>query len=193
MVVLPMLTILSITSTEVVPLIFGEKWARSGEVASILTLMALFALLVNFDRAVYFAVGRPGVELTLVLFIVASHLAVVAIFAPMGLTVLAVALLARSALTWPVRVLALRRVAGMTWSAYSGVALALFGSASTGVLLLTLRSYVFKDGNVADLAFTVTIGLAAYASLMSLVSREFRALVVRALGATRRASSGVTK
>jgi O-antigen/teichoic acid export membrane protein len=191
-VVIPLLVVLSAVSDDLIPLVFGEQWRRSGELASILTIMALFAVLVNFDGPVYLAIGRPGVELALTAFIVAFHLATVAAVAHWGLMPLAVALLARAALSWPVRVVALKRVAGIDWRAYAGTAVC-FLCAGLAAVVMAITEQLWLTGHDAlSVAGTSLAGIAIYLVTMSF-SKDFRDLAKQLLAsASRRRNAAST-
>ena len=173
MVMLPLLIIVSVLSPDLVPALFGHRWAKAGTLAEIQTLTGVFAMLVNFDQPVYFALGRPGLELTLVTGIVAFHLAVTIGFAHFGLIPVAVALLGQAAITWLIRVQCLRRFAGIRWSAYAGLIPVIAASVISGTVVWLGRVYVVGTSLIALCAIGA-LGMVVYAAVLSVTSAAFR-------------------
>lgn len=173
MVMLPLLVVVSVLSPDLVPALFGQKWAKAGELSEILTLTGAFAMLVNFDQPVYFALGRPGFELALVSAIVAVHLGVTIGFAHLGLIPLATALLVLAAATWIVRVQCLRRVAGIRWSAYSGL-IPVVGASLLCAAVAELGRVSGLGNSLIGLCAAGALGLLVYIGVLWPTSATFR-------------------
>jgi len=176
-VVVPVMVVTSQTSEALVPLVFGSRWAPSGEVAAIVTLAGIAAAMNYFDRSMYLAHGRPGVDLALTSVIVPLHVVVILLVAPYGLVPLAVASVCRSYAVWPFRLLVLKRVCGLPWSSYTGAALVLLAGAITGVAMAAAREVWFPDVSWGDVVPLAALGGAVYASLALALSGEVRTLV----------------
>ena len=173
MLMLPLLVAASVLSPELVPLLFGQRWAVVGHIAEIQTLTGVFAMLVNFDQSVYLAVGRVNVELMLVFGIVLFQLVVVLAFSHFGLVPIAWALLGQSAVTWIIRVQLLRWVTGIEWKAYLGLIPPVLAGAASAVVMIILRDFVLENVRAAALGFGV-IGLIVYGIVLWVLSTMFR-------------------
>lgn len=171
---LPAIAFLAVTSSALVPLVFGSRWTRSGDLAAILMLAGIFSVLGTLDRSVYLAIGRPGVELRLVMFIIAIHIVTVALFVGSGLTALAWATLIRTALVWPVRAVVLRRVAAIPLRAYTVVLPAVAAAA----VQATVMFYVGRALPVGwtALSLQALVGGLVYLAVMTAISPDFRTL-----------------
>ncbi|WNB85423.1 lipopolysaccharide biosynthesis protein [Cellulomonas sp. ATA003] len=112
LVLVPSLVALALVSEDVVPAVFGDQWAPTTTVASVLALSALLQAVTDFDRSVLLATGHPGAELKVVLIFVVVHLGVVFVFHS-DLEVLAAAIGATVALSVPVRMLVVRHLLGV--------------------------------------------------------------------------------
>lgn len=185
--ILPAIAFLTVTSPALVPLLFGDQWSRSGDLAAILMLAGVFSVVGTLDRSVYFAIGRPGVELRLVTLLIALHLATIVAFVDSGLTVLAWATLIRAVLLWPVRATVLRRVAAIPVGTYAVVLPPLV--AATALAVVTY--YVGRAAPVGWTALTLQApaGAFVYATALLLVSRHHRGMATRALRSARRRRS----
>jgi PST family polysaccharide transporter len=191
MVMLPLLVTVSVLSPDLVPALFGHKWAKAGTLSEILTLTGVFAMLVNFDQPVYFALGRPGLELALVTGIVGFHLAVTIAFAHLGLIPVAIALLGQSAITWLIRVQCLRRFAGIRWGAYSGLIPVIVASAICAGTVALARVYM-SGTNLIALCIAGAVGLFVYTGVLFLTSETFREHLLPVRHLIRRRISGLT-
>jgi O-antigen/teichoic acid export membrane protein len=101
-----------------IPALFGDRWRPSVEVMQILSLVGLVTCVASFDRSALIAVGRVRLELVIA---VSSSLAAVAAFiigAHWGIVGVAIAIVVRAYLFWPVRMLALRAATGMPLGIY---------------------------------------------------------------------------
>ncbi|WP_337059254.1 lipopolysaccharide biosynthesis protein [Kineococcus sp. G2] len=113
LVMFPALLFLAVTSPDLVPLLLGEQWAVTAQVAQLVALSGVLGVFSQFDRAVFVAVGKLRPEIVMVSVIVAVHLAVVVVLLPHGLLWVAVGQLVRQVLVVPVRQVVLHRSVGL--------------------------------------------------------------------------------
>jgi len=104
---------LAALSPILVPAAFGPQWRSAGDLSAILALSGAVAAVSYFDRGLLLALGRAGTELLLTAAVTGSSLLVALLTAPFGLTTLAVALVLRAYLMWPVRLLTQQRITGV--------------------------------------------------------------------------------
>ena len=109
----PAMIFLSVSSPQLVPLVLGEQWTTSAQLAQISSLTAAITAFSYFDRPIFIALGKVGAEFRLVAMSVALQLGTVAIFISSGLMAVAIALLVRGAVVVPIRFITLHRVTGM--------------------------------------------------------------------------------
>jgi O-antigen/teichoic acid export membrane protein len=120
-VVIPGLVALSVLSPVLIPFAFGSKWEPSVFPAQLLTLAGVVQAMQWIDANIWWTLGKAGTEFLLSTGISAAHLAIVALAAPHGLEVVAVAILCRTVFLSPIRVLFLKFRAGMSQRIYSNV------------------------------------------------------------------------
>ncbi len=185
--IMPVIAFLAVTSSALVPLLFGSQWSRSGDLAAVMMLGGVFSVLATLDRSVYLAIGRPGVELRLVAVIITIHIVTIVLFVGSGLVALAWATLIRTALLWPVRALVLRRVAAIPLRAYAVVLPPVAAAAAQA----TVMFYVGRALPVGwtALSLQALVGVLVYLVAMTLISRDFRTLARGARGSARRRTS----
>ena len=115
-VMFPALLLLATTSPDVVPTLLGEQWRQTAQVAQVVAVTAAIGVFSSFDRTVLIALGRLRQETVLVSVVVVVQLTLVVLLAPVGLMALAIALLIRVLLTWPARMVLMKRVAGLPYA-----------------------------------------------------------------------------
>jgi O-antigen/teichoic acid export membrane protein len=101
-----------------IPLAFGDGWKPSVQIMQILSLVGLVTSVAAFDRDVLIGVGRVRLELMIALIGTAANLVAFVIGAQWGITGVAIALVIRAYLIWPVRMLALKSAVGLPVGAY---------------------------------------------------------------------------
>ena len=186
-VVAPVLVALSLVSAEVVPAVFGQQWATSAALASVLAMRSLLRSLTQFSSAVLLATGHPRPELVVNTVTLVVQLGLVALLVD-DLVVMAMALTAVTALTVPVRVLVVRRLLGVpAGTSRSTAAIFLATGVAAGAALgvqqlaqLQGWSYVAMVVGVGAVVYTGTVLLVARPALVEGVD------VVRATLARRR-------
>lgn len=161
-VLFPAMFFLAATSSELVPFVLGDQWARTAEVAQVASLTAAVGVFSYFDRSLCIAVDKLRAELILVFFIVASHIGVVLVLAPYGLRAIAYGILARQLLTLPIRQAVLHRVVGVPYSCIVPAARLFVAAAVAGVGAWATVSLV-------PWSAVVSLGLAAGVMCVSFV------------------------
>ena len=183
-VVIPGLVALSVLSPVLIPFAFGESWQSSVFPAQILTLAGAFQAMQWIDSNIWWTLGKSGTEFLLATGISAVHLAVVALAAPHGLDVVAVAILARTVLLSPIRVLFLKFRAKLSLTIYSNVwrvaiAAAVMAAAMVGVSLvvdgLSAVPYLIVEG-ITGLVVYLGMALLLVRPLVLRIAKDFRLL-----------------
>lgn len=90
-VLLPLLSILIVTAPELVPWVFGERWAPAVAPVQILAVAGMVAAVLTGYPQILLAAGRPRVLLVFNLALLALYIAVSWLAAPQGITTLAYA------------------------------------------------------------------------------------------------------
>jgi len=178
-VVIPGLIALCVITPVFLPFAFGDKWEVSVLPAQILTLAGVFNVIQWVDGNIWWAIDRAGTELILVTIVSVGHFIAVAIAAPYGLAVVALAILARTLLLFPLRVLALKFIARISLSIYRDVWRVIVSGAFMGAGLYALHFAIDDLQPVLYLAIQIVVGLVLYfAATMVLL----RPLVTRLRG-----------
>lgn len=105
----PALTLTAMTAPDLMPLLVGDKWTAAVVPAQLIALTGVVAGVSTYDRAYYFAAGRPGVELALSSTLLAPAVLTIAVGARYGITVLAAVSLVRTAVFVGIRMTVLVR------------------------------------------------------------------------------------
>jgi len=129
-----------------VPLLFGEKWARSAELLQILAIGTFLSSFMQFDRTIFYAFNRPHYEMAIVGLAGVITVGLAAAFVPLGLTAVCIGVAMRPALTWGLRVHFLGRAIDLDRRQYLGFiarpAFSLVASLATGeAAVLALEGY----------------------------------------------------
>ncbi len=111
--VAPALTLTAMTAPDLLPLLVGDQWTSAVVPAQLIALSAMVAGVSTYDRAYYFAAGRPGVELALSSTLLVPAVLTIAIGARYGITVLATVSLVRAAVFVGIRMTVLVRTCGL--------------------------------------------------------------------------------
>ena len=168
-VVVPTLVALSLTSTEVVPAVFGQKWGFAATLAAVMALRSLLRTLTNPNGSVLLATGHPGVEAAINGTTMVVQLGLTA-WLYRDLTLLAAALSATVALTIPVRALMVRRLVGIPLTAARGVASVLLAAGTAAGVVLAVAALADLSG-LAHVALVVGLGGAVYLGMIALAGR----------------------
>lgn len=178
----PALIGLALASPALIPVVFGERWEPSSQLAIALALGGVATSVSFFDRSVWLASERLDVELKLVAVIVLLHLTVVASVSQFGLLALAVAVALRALITMPMRIFAMHRVLDVSFRVYIQPATILASVLLAGGVAALFARQVFN--NFDELA-TLSCTLITYAFLAALlvfvVARNEVALLVASI------------
>ncbi|MCK8784842.1 lipopolysaccharide biosynthesis protein [Roseomonas sp. NAR14] len=174
---------------DLVPLLFGARWAESGLLGSIAALTALPMVISFFVGPVFGALNlsRDILLLAVVQFAVMVCLSLLA--APYGLLAVAAAAIATNFLILPLQLLLLRRDVGVPlWPLAQDLAPPLLAAVTmAAVLLLTSEPLHRWTGTPAlYVAAAVPLGAAVYAAVLLVIKPD---LVQRGLGMVRAMSS----
>lgn len=155
---LPVLVGLAAISDEAVRLLFGDRWLDATAVAQLSALAVAVTIVQWLDSNYWLAVGRPLVELSIVSFVTITQLSLAVWAAPQGLMVLAVALLVRSVINVPIRLVLIVLVGKVPLSVYRGVPAAMACCA----LMYGAITAIPEGGLGQTLAIKVLVGAAVY-------------------------------
>jgi O-antigen/teichoic acid export membrane protein len=109
----PALTLTAMTVPDLLPMLVGDQWTAAVVPGQLIALTAVVAGVSTYDRSYYLAVGRPGIELTLTVTLLAPTVLSIAVGARYGLVVLATVSLVRAAVIGAIRVTVLVRTCGV--------------------------------------------------------------------------------
>lgn len=107
---MPIFVGLALVAPLAVVLVFGDKYAGSGEVLRILALVGVAYGVGHYNASVYLAIGRPDVRLKILAINVVAHVAAVLIAVQWGIVAVAAAVAVRVYLLMPLDLVALRRL-----------------------------------------------------------------------------------
>lgn len=181
-VALPAFVGVAVLAPELLTVAFGPRWAPSAPVLQALALLGGIQSSTYFDRGVLFAAGRPHIELRLTLAATIGNLVAFALAMPWGIVGIAVALLVRSLVFWPIRLWALHRVAGIEPAPYLRQwARPLLVSALMAAALLALRG-LLGPALLAPpvLAAAVFAGGLVYVAALRVFARDVTRELLRA-------------
>lgn len=169
LVLVPALVLLALLSEDVVPAVFGDQWAPTTTVASLLALSALLQSVGNFDRSALLATGHPGTELAVTSTFIAIQLTLAFVFHS-ELELLAAGIGLSMGLIIPVRLLVVRRLLGVPMrNALPSAAIFLAGGLAAGAVILAAAAFDLQD--IAYVVLAVVVGLVVYAGVVVLVAR----------------------
>lgn len=106
----PVFCFYGLFSTELLLFVFGPQWGESAEILQVLVFLGIINSMLIFDRHVLIALGRSGTALLLTAGQVVLGLLLLLVAVSHGILVVALAVVLRQYLFWPVRLVALRRV-----------------------------------------------------------------------------------
>ncbi|MEJ2409322.1 MAG: lipopolysaccharide biosynthesis protein [Novosphingobium sp.] len=188
----PALVGFGILAPDAVPLVFGEKWAQSGQLAQVFAFMAVPFTLNQFSSPSLGALGASRglllisivqLSLTAVLTLTAAHYGVFAV---------ACAFVARAYMTLPLQIILFKRVSGIgfrqTWSAIwqaltasiiMGIAL---GAVRPATALLAHGDHIpFHLGPWIALVLKIALGVVVYGVVLLSLSPFWRTHALKKL------------
>ncbi len=165
-----------------IPLIFGPKWVAASTVVQVVLLIGVRAAVTSMNGAVLKGFGRA--DLQTLISAVNFTLAVIAtwVFAPFGLLAVAIAVVVRQFLTWPLSVRLVKRVSGAPMVAQLKAAAPAFAAALIMVALVFAASAVLPAATPAlvRLLTMISVGALSYPVMFILLSpRESRRAYLR--------------
>ncbi len=176
--VLPTLAGLSVATPLLVPLIFGGQWVPAVPAAQIYSVAIAIGVFQWLDSQIWWARGQFRMEFYLSSAISAFHLLSVALAAPYGLVAIALAVLARTLITAPVRLFVLLRHTDLTIAVYRNAprtvaAVLVMSVCGWGVMTATIEWSPWLSA-----ATVVIAGLVSYLLASLVAQRE----TVRSIG-----------
>lgn len=185
LVALPLVFGFGLIAPDAVPVIFGEKWQASGQVAQIVSLSALPFTLNYFFPSTLAAKGRSSVLASIALLQFVGTLLVTWLAVSHGLLVLALAVALRGYLTLPYVQFQLTRAAGIRLKEVArSVGAPLFCSlVMAAVVLLAQRLFVHDlPDRYSRLAVSISIGASAYLLALLALARDSLRSHIQAVG-----------
>lgn len=170
-VIFPAMLFLAATSPDLVPFVLGDQWSQTGSIAQVAALTAAVGVFSFFDRTMFVAVNRLRPEMILVAFIISMHLIIVVFAAGQGLMVLALGLLVRALLTFPIRQVVLHRVVGVPYRSLIRP-LRVFGAAAVMAGLVLAASHLITvEERWLRLVTSGIVAVITYPASLMLIAR----------------------
>lgn len=166
----------AVVAPDAVPLIFGERWAESAEIARLLGLMAVPFTLNYFAGPALAALGRSGTLAKLAAFQLGLTLVLSLAAAPYGLTAIAAAYVLRAHLALPVQIWLFRRYSGVGFRALlKAIAPALSMALVMAAAMLAMDHFVGHrfDNRALFVVCMALTGATVYALSLLLFARRF--------------------
>jgi O-antigen/teichoic acid export membrane protein len=171
-VLLPLLSLLIITAPDLVPWLFGERWAPAVEPVQILCIAGMIAAILTGYAQIMLAAGKPRVLLIFNVFLLALYVIASWIAAPYGITALAIAVVC-------VHVVLLVSVYAVLFYRVLGIPIRrlvtdLFPAVASSVLMLAVANPVaelLRSNGVPVVPLLLSVGIVgAWAYLAALYS-----------------------
>jgi lipopolysaccharide exporter len=171
-VLLPLLSLLIVTAPDLVPWLFGERWAPAVEPVQILCVAGMIAAILTGYPQIMLAAGKPRVLLVFNVFLLALYVIASWIAAPYGITALAIAVVG-------VHVLLLVSVYAVLFQRVLGIPIRrlvtdLFPALVSSVLMLAVANPVaelLRSNGVPVFLLLLSVGIVgAWAYLAALYS-----------------------
>jgi PST family polysaccharide transporter len=172
--VIPGYLALSLTASEMVPVLFGEQWMPSASIAAALFLVGPALTMQALAGPFLNAAGHPGLVFVIRLVDAAVRLGAFAIAVQYGILAVAIAYTATSYALMPLVLYLVRARGGPSWVDYlvrlRGVAV----GTTAMVIAVTLTKVVTTDISAgALLALELTAGAAAFGIVIFVIERQF--------------------
>lgn len=184
---LPAFVGVAVLAPEIVAVLFGPRWAASAPVLQALALVGMLHSATYFDRSILFAAGRPGLEFRIELVATIGNLVAFAVAVRWGIVAVAAALAVRHFVLWPVRLVVLHRVAGISPGPY--LRLWVRPVIVSGVMAGAMRAIqvVADDALAAPLPLAATIvgGALIYLAALALLAKDITRQLIAALRSLR--------
>ena len=180
---LPIGFILALTAHPISSLVFGQKWQGIEVVISIIGIMHAIAWLVGINPEVYRAVGRPDVNVKLLIAAVIYYIPVYVLAAPYGLLVFCLARLGVAVVAMPLHFFVVNRILQLPFT-YLRTCIK-----SPLLASLPMIAIIYGGVNVFNpfdgwqgwlkLAFVLLLGVGSYVAMMWLLDRKFTQQTIR--------------
>ena len=160
---------------QLVPLVFGPQWASAGQVAQVLSLLALPYATSSLTGPVFSARGAAQTSVKLAWFQLLVALPVVLLAAPYGPIAVAIAYVVRGYLIWPFQVYLMLKVTGVSLHALSKQVMLPIVSAllASGLLVASSRALLSVLSGWHYVIPAVLFEALIYALTMWIFGREF--------------------
>ncbi|OLT41899.1 hypothetical protein BJF86_02515 [Serinicoccus sp. CNJ-927] len=178
--VAPLLVLVAVVASELVPLVFGSKWQAAVPLVIWLTFRGLAESLQSAQGSLLLATGKPWTELWLWVLQVAGQFACIALVISSGLPAVAAAIAGWSVFMALVRTVVVSRVSPVHLSSYSEVVRVLGVSALAGGVAWGTCRGLGLDG-VPLIATSLLVGGILYLIGVRLFCRESMDVIAKTL------------
>ncbi len=163
-----------------IPLAFGPGWGPSAQLLQVFCVAGVLGCTMYFDRGVLLAAGRPGLELMLVTVFTAGTVVAAYLGSLVGLYAAALAVTVRMYITFPLRLVALRRVLALRMSRYLGQWVPAIAAMAVFVAIVAIVEVAAAGMNDwLRLPAATVLGLIGYVGLLLVVDRTFLVEIAR--------------
>lgn len=185
----PALIGFGVLAPDAVPAIYGAKWAESGVLVQILTLMVVPYALSHFTSPLLMALGRGGLLRTFAFGQLISIVVLAILSAPFGLTAVAWTAVARTYLALPFQLWMIRRAVGIApQDTLAPIVAPLSASLIMAAGVWGLMTLIRPHFSVAlvPIVICVAAGMVIYAIALYVISSEARTIVRNRVKALRK-------
>ncbi len=169
---LPCFALAAALAPLLVPWVLGDQWQGSVPIFQILTALGAINAVAYFDRNLLVATGRAKDALMLTLGQSLLGVILVLLAAPHGVLAVAVAVVARQYLYWPIRIRLLRRAAGIEPARYFAQWIRPFFAAAAmglGVAIFVWRWPTLLPSTLAHLSVGAVLGTFIYLAALGVI------------------------
>jgi O-antigen/teichoic acid export membrane protein len=166
---------LAALALELVPALFGEKWAPSVPVMQILALIGILQSVLVFNGSVIKASGKPSWQLGIMLLNSVCSVVGFLLVVRWGIVAVAASFVIVGYLLAPISYVAVRRLIQINFRAYLGQFVAPLSASLTMVVIIMGLKYVLKDQELnlyLQLSFYLTVGVLTYLLAIVLTARS---------------------
>ena len=183
---MPIFIFIAVLAQDLLPVVFGDQWHSSIPILQALCLGGAINAAVYFGGNVLMANNEPRLALTTSA--VATLLSIVAFGATVhwGATAVAIGFAISSAIAWPIRVLAIRKVTGLQLATYFSQWIRSSVAVVIAAILMTAIRSVTEFAHVINIVVIGSAGTLGYVLLLIVLDRPFVREVVSMTGAFRR-------
>jgi O-antigen/teichoic acid export membrane protein len=168
-VALPIFVGIAILAPDAVVLIFGEKFARSGDVLRVLAVVGIVQSVSHYNFAVYIGIGRPDIRLKLLFLGTIPTVIAFILVVRWGILAVAAAYVAGSYLLMTLDLIMLRRLIGLSWRRYFANFIPA-ASASFAMVLAIVGIMQIQMPTALNLVASVAAGAVVYIVSLYLIA-----------------------